>query len=110
MVIPEMLGTLASIGGLVVLVLVGAILLGVRRPAKRRPDDRTGPGAASGAFGELVEVFQPTRAHVTAELERKRHDLVEVPGSAPGWTVDLESGFALLRPATVDEPELPRRE
>lgn len=104
MTVPEALRTLAGTGGLVLLLVGGAILVGALSAGKRTPRGGGGPGAASGAFGELVEVFQPSRAHLVAELERKRHDLVEVPGTAPGWDIDLEAGRAVLRSGTPDAP------
>jgi hypothetical protein len=60
-----------------------------RRPRKRRA---ASGGGASGALGELVDVFQPSRTHVTDEQERQRHDRQDAGDAAP--PVDLDAGTA----------------
>ncbi|ADG75019.1 hypothetical protein Cfla_2124 [Cellulomonas flavigena DSM 20109] len=43
-----------------------------------------GEGAAGGGFlGELVEIFQPNRQHLVAEVERQRMDIVREGDAAP---------------------------
>jgi hypothetical protein len=37
-------------------------------------------GALGGAgFGDLLEIFQPTRHHIVIEAERKRNDIMQSP-------------------------------
>lgn len=64
-----------------------------RRPRERRPT--TGVGGA-GAFGALVDVFQPNREYLTAEQDRQQLDIKQT-GDAAG-RLDLDSGVVRLDP------------
>jgi hypothetical protein len=64
-----------------------------RRPREHRP---TGAPAASGMLGDLIEVFQPNRVHLTAEQERQRLEIQHAGDAAPA--VDLDAGTARLDP------------
>jgi hypothetical protein len=91
---------LVSLGaGVLLLVADRAVAAGLLRRRPRRP--RSG-GGASGALGELVEIFQPSHEHVALELERRRLDIVQSPGSAPA--VDLEAGIVRLPRAGTEPP------
>jgi hypothetical protein len=64
---------------------------------RRRPRSRpkpSGGGGASGALGELVDVFQPSRTHVTEEQERRGHDRQDAGDAAP--PIDLDAGTVQL--------------
>ncbi|GAA3819890.1 DUF6191 domain-containing protein [Cellulomonas soli] len=83
---------------LVVLLAVGLdrlVATGVfdRRP-RERPRPTGGSSAATGALGDLVEIFQPSRVHLTEELERQRLETDLVGDSAP--PIDLDSGVVHL--------------
>lgn len=83
--------------GFLVLVLVVVLLterLATGSMRHRSPDG--GETAGSGAFGELVEIFQPSRTHVTAERERQRLDIVQRPAEGHPFGVDLDGGVAYL--------------
>ncbi|MCK9792996.1 DUF6191 domain-containing protein [Isoptericola sp. 4D.3] len=41
-------------------------------------------------------MFQPSRAHLTAEKERQRLDIVQTPAEGAPFGVDLEAGIAYL--------------
>lgn len=83
---------LAALGaGALLLLADRAVAAGLVRRRPRRP--RSG-GGASGTLGELVEIFQPSHEHVALELERRRLDIVQTPGTAPD--VDLEAGTVRL--------------
>ncbi len=74
--------------------------------ASRRRRPGRGSAVASGLLGDLVEIFQPSRRHVEAELERRRLD-VQHPGTgAAPVDVDLEAGVAYL-PSPVRAPTTP---
>lgn len=60
------------------------------RPRVRRPRTRGSSGV--GALGELIEVFQPSRTHVTDEQQRQRHTLQDAGDAAP--PIDLDAGVA----------------
>lgn len=96
--------TLGWVAGVLLLlgVLDRLVAHGVLRgPRRRRARPTTGgDGAASGALGELVEVFQPSRTHVTEERERRRHDRQHAGDAAP--PVDLDAGTAWVDPAPGD--------
>ncbi len=62
-----------------------------RRPRRHRLAESA---AASGMFGDLVEVFQPNRVHLTAEQERQRLDIQHAGDAAP--PVDLDAGTARI--------------
>lgn len=64
-----------------------------RRPRERRP---TGGVGGSGAFGALVDVFQPNREYLTAEQDRQQLDIKQT-GDAAG-RLDLDSGVVRLDP------------
>ncbi|NUU16159.1 hypothetical protein HP550_02695 [Cellulomonas humilata] len=88
-------------GGIVALVL---LLVAVDRMVargwfdRRRPHERRNGGsmAASGALGDLIDVFQPNRVHLTAEQERQKLDIMQT-GDAAG-RLDLDSGVVRLDP------------
>jgi len=102
--LPVLLGAVGVIATLVVVVLFVERLANARRPASREGDEN-GESVGSGMFGELVEIFQPSRAHLTAEKERQRLDIVQTPAEGAPFGVDLEAGVAYL-PA----PDVPARE
>ena len=62
-----------------------------RRPRERRP---TGAVGGAGAFGALVDVFQPNREYLTAEQDRQQLDIKQT-GDAAG-RLDLDSGVVRL--------------
>jgi hypothetical protein len=64
-----------------------------RRPRERRPSEHA---AASGILGDLIDVFQPNRVHLTAEQERQKLDIQQT-GDAAG-RIDLDSGVVRLDP------------
>lgn len=92
------MGSLAFIVGVLLLACLLIGLVGALMPIRARGmrGDSGGPGGTSGALGELVEVFQPSRIHTTEELERKRLDIVQTPGAAPGTAVDLDARTAVI--------------
>jgi len=55
-----------------------------------------GSGAGSGAIGELIEAFQPNRAHTVEETQRQRRDIVQRGTEGPPLGVDLDAGVALV--------------
>ncbi|MBO9553973.1 DUF6191 domain-containing protein [Cellulomonas sp.] len=68
-----------------------------RHPRRHRPSESS---AASGMFGDLVEIFQPNRVHLTTEQERQRLDIQHAGDTAP--PVDLDAGTARVdRPPPV---------
>lgn len=64
-----------------------------RRPRERRP---TGGVGGAGAFGALVDVFQPNHEYLTAEQDRQQLDIKQT-GDAAG-RLDLDSGVVRLDP------------
>ncbi|CAL8973595.1 hypothetical protein CELL_01566 [Cellulomonas sp. T2.31MG-18] len=76
-----------------------------RRRPRPRPATREGPGVASGLLGDLVEVFQPSRHHVTDEQDRHALDIRQAPVEGPP---DLDSGVVVL-PPTPSERQHHRR-
>lgn len=64
-----------------------------RRPRERRPSGGIG---GAGAFGALVDVFQPNREYLTAEQDRQQLDIKQT-GDAAG-RLDLDSGVVRLDP------------
>lgn len=96
--------TYARVMDWVVAVLVVAVVLVVaaerltvrgRGLPSRPPTD----GAGAGMLGELVDVFQPSRTHLTQERERQRTTIVQRPATAPPLDVDLEAGEVRITPA-----------
>ena len=73
-----------------------------RRHPRPRPATREGSGVASGLLGDLVEVFQPSRHHVTDERDRQALDIRRTPSDGPP---DLDSGVILLQPHAPAAPE-----
>ena len=73
-----------------------------RRRPRSRPAPREGSSVASGLLGDLVEVFQPSRHHVTDEQDRQALDVRQTPADGPP---DLESGVILLQPDTPPAPK-----
>ncbi len=57
-------------------------------------------------LGDLVEIFQPSRRHVEAELERRRLDVQHPRTGAAPVDVDLEAGVAYL-PSPLRAPASP---
>lgn len=61
----------------------------LERAAERRAQDRArlqaegGDSTASGALGELMDVFQPQRVHLTQEIQRQRTVRQEAPDADP---------------------------
>ncbi|MFJ2300291.1 DUF6191 domain-containing protein [Oerskovia paurometabola] len=103
---------ISSAGGplLFVVVLVVVAFVAIERMVSGRSRDRqlgdgrgSGESAGVGAFGELVDVFQPSRVHLTEEKERQRLDIAQAPSTAPPIDVDLESGVVVFS-ADVYEP------
>jgi hypothetical protein len=91
------------VAGLVLLAV--ALVVGVDRAVARgwfdrrrpRPDRRTeGVSVASGMLGDLVEIFQPSRTHVTEEQERRALDIRQTPDTDP--PLDLDTGVVVLPP------------
>ncbi|MFE4466184.1 DUF6191 domain-containing protein [Oerskovia sp. NPDC056781] len=104
---------ISSVGGPLLFVVVLAVVAVVAiermvsgRSRDRRLGDRRGSGesAGAGAFGELVDVFQPSRVHLTEEKERQRLDIAQAPSTAPPVDVDLEAGVVVFS-ADVYEPQ-----
>ena len=89
----------AAAAGLVVLLIavdrVVAAGWSDRRRPRPRPPVREGSGMASGLLGDLVEVFQPSRHHVTDEQDRQALDIRQSPVEGPP---DLDSGVIVLPP------------
>ena len=77
-----------------------------RRHPRPRPATREGSGVASGLLGDLVEVFQPSRHHVTDEQDRHALDIRQAPVEGPP---DLDSGVVVLpaAPAKGDDDHRP---
>jgi hypothetical protein len=53
--------------------------VGLRKFRGKHASSATG----SGAFGVLVEIFQPSSRHVVVEVQRQRNKLVVTPVTAP---------------------------
>lgn len=95
-----------------VAIAVGAVLLLVavdravaagwfdRRRPRPRPAPREGSGVASGLLGDLVEVFQPSRHHVTDEQDRHALDIRQAPVEGPP---DLDAGVVVLQPTPPEQ-------
>ena len=73
-----------------------------RRRPRSRPALREGSSVASVLLGDLVEVFQPSRHHVTDEQDRQALDIRRTPADGPP---DLDSGVILLQPHAPAAPE-----
>ncbi len=109
---------LVAVIAIVAVVAIERMVSGRSRERQRGEGRGSGESAGSGAFGELVDVFQPNRVHLTEEKERQRLDIVQAPSTAPPIDVDLESGVVVFsvdayeaRPAglhEVDEQEDPQ--
>lgn len=94
------LGTQAA-GILVTLVVLALLVVGIERfasgkEARARREAEHGESAGSGMFGEIVEIFQPSRTHVTEEKERQRLDIVQRPAEGRPFDVDLDLGVFYL--------------
>ena len=90
-------GAWGALVAVVVLVAVVAVLLerlSARGLRGARGDVSDGVGA--GMLGELVDVFQPSRTHVTQERERQRTAIAQRPSEAPPFDVDLEAGVVRI--------------
>ncbi|QJW36331.1 hypothetical protein [Cellulosimicrobium protaetiae] len=102
------IGTQAG-GVLVVVALTVLLVVGITRftsgaEARARRDAGAGESASSGMFGEIVEIFQPSRTHVTEEKERQRLDIAQRPAEGRPFDVDLEEGV-LYVPGEAAVPE-----
>jgi hypothetical protein len=87
--------------GVVGIVVLTVVLL--ERLANRslpRPSSESGESAGVSALGDLIEVFQPSRVHVTEELERRRLDIVQRPAEGEPFEIDLDSGVVVLPPTS----------
>lgn len=86
-----------GLGWTIVVLVAGALLLVADRvvarwePRERRRPERPAGGSGTAAFGEVVELFQPSARFLHEERERQRQDLVQ-PGDADPMWIDLESG------------------
>ncbi|ARU50290.1 hypothetical protein JOE63_003033 [Cellulosimicrobium cellulans] len=102
----------AQAGGvLVVVALTVLLVVGITRftsgaEARARRDAGAGESASSGMFGEIVEIFQPSRTHVTEEKERQRLDIVQRPAEGRPFDVDLDDGVFYV-PAGTAGPARP---
>ncbi|MCR1983857.1 DUF6191 domain-containing protein [Cellulosimicrobium cellulans] len=89
---------LQGIGGAFFAVaLTGLVVVGIVRftsgaEARARRSEGTGESASSGMLGEIVEIFQPSRTHLTEEKERQRLDVVQRPAEGRPFDVDLDGG------------------
>lgn len=89
---------------LFIVVVIGIVaVVGIERMVSGRAKDRSrreggslGESAGAGAFGELVDVFQPNRTYLAEEKERQRLDIVQAPSTAPPVDVDLEAGVVVF--------------
>ncbi|MCL3860690.1 DUF6191 domain-containing protein [Actinotalea sp. K2] len=80
--------------GALLLVLLDR-LVALRTPGRARAARRPAThGSGSGAFGALIDVFQPTARYLHEENETRRHGLVTPGDSEPPWHIDLEAGTA----------------
>lgn len=87
-----------------VVVGLAVLLLGLDRAVARgwfdrrspRPYRPVGSSVASGALGDLMDVFQPNREYLEAEKERQRLDIRQSGDAAP--QLDLDSGVVRLDP------------
>ncbi|ACZ32062.1 hypothetical protein Xcel_3060 [Xylanimonas cellulosilytica DSM 15894] len=62
-----------------------------------------GDGGGTGALGELINVFQPSRHHLVDEQERQRIDIVQRPSTAdPNGEIDLDSGVVVIAPVAPE--------
>ncbi|MFC8598701.1 hypothetical protein [Isoptericola sp. NPDC057191] len=80
------------VGG-IALAGVGGLIASLRPRTPRPPQ---GPSGGAVALGELIEVFQPSRTHTREDLEYKRLEITQAPGTDLGVSVDLERGQALI--------------
>jgi Family of unknown function (DUF6191) len=84
-------------GVFLTLVVVTLLVVGIERFAsgkegRARREAENGESAGSGMFGEIVEIFSPSRTHVTEEKERQRLDVVQRPADGRPFDVDLDEG------------------
>ncbi len=57
----------------------------------------TGSGGAAGAFGQLIDPFQPSQQYLTEERERQRLDIAQRPVTGdPNGEIDLDSGVVVI--------------
>lgn len=103
-------------GPLVVVALTVLLVVGITRfisgaEARARRDAGGGESASSGMFGEIVEIFQPSRTHLTEEKERQRLDIVQRPAEGRPFDVDLDDGVVYVPtdPADTPDPSRPGR-
>ena len=100
-----------AVGVLVAVALAGLAVVGIVRftsgaEARARRDADGGESPSSGMFGEIVEIFQPSRTHVTEEKERQRLDIVQRPAEGRPFDVDLDGGvfYVPSEPARPGHP------
>ena len=87
----DLVGVLVAVA-LTVLLVVGITRFTSGTEARARRDAGGGERASSGMFGEIVEIFQPSRTHLTEEKERQRLDIVQRPAEGRPFDVDLDGG------------------
>ena len=101
----DVVGVLVAVA-LTVLLVVGITRFTSGAEARARRDAGGGESASSGMFGEIVEIFQPSRTHVTEEKERQRLDIVQRPAEGRPFDVDLDDGVFYV-PAGTAGPARP---
>ena len=95
---------MTGMGWLVAVVALAVLLVAIDRMTARGWFDRRHPrvrrpaegASASGMLGDLIDVFQPNRVHLTAEQERQKLDILQTGDSA--GRLDLDSGVVRLDP------------
>jgi hypothetical protein len=102
----DLVGVLVAVA-LTVLLVVGITRFTSGAEARARRD-AGGESASSGMFGEIVEIFQPNRTHLTEEKERQRLDIVQRPAEGRPFDVDLDSGVFYV-PTDPTDPTDPSR-
>jgi len=107
-------GTGADVVGVLVAVALTVLLVaGIARftsgaEARARRDAGGGESASSGMFGEIVEIFQPSRTHLTEEKERQRLDIVQRPAEGRPFDVDLDGGVFYVPTDSTDSTDSTR--
>jgi hypothetical protein len=100
-------------GAFFAVALTGLVVVGIVRftsgaEARARRSEGAGESASSGMFGEIVEIFQPSRTHLTEEKERPRLDIVQRPAEGRPFDVDLDGGvFYVPRSSPAAAPRRP---
>jgi hypothetical protein len=106
----DLVGVLVAVA-LTVLLVVGITRFASGTEARARRDAGGGESASSGMFGEIVEIFQPSRTHLTEEKERQRLDIVQRPAEGRPFDVDLDGGvfYVPADPARRGRPDAEAR-